>query len=69
VPTKIDYDKIHVYCLYKMYRLSSHFSLWCVCVYEQIGGRTITLVLWRFWNRNRGFNPKPNRNLQILHAN
>jgi len=29
-----------------------------------------TLVLWRFWNQNRdrGFNPKPNRNwnLQIL---
>ena len=29
------------------------------------------LVLWRFWNRNRnrGFNPKPNWNLQILQAN
>jgi len=26
------------------------------------------VVLWRLWkwNRNRGFNPKPNRNLQIL---
>ena len=30
-----------------------------------------TVVLWRFWNRNRGFNPKPNRNqnFQILQAN
>ena len=29
------------------------------------------LVLWRFWNRNRNrdFNPQPNRNLQILWAN
>jgi len=40
----------------------------------RVDGPVITqVVLWRFWNwnRNRGFNPKPNgnRNLQILRDN